>query len=64
MKKAKNSDNIEEIKNKTSELSQTIQKIGEEMYKSKQDKPEQKKNEKEEDKKKSDAEEGEYKDKA
>lgn len=33
LKKVKDSDNIEEIKQKTSELSQAIQKIGAEMYK-------------------------------
>jgi len=33
LKKVKESDNIEEIKSKTSELSQAIQKIGAEMYK-------------------------------
>ena len=33
LKKVKDSDNIEEIKNKISELSQIIQKIGAEMYK-------------------------------
>jgi molecular chaperone DnaK len=33
LKKAKEGDNIEEIKNKIQELSQTIQKIGMEMYK-------------------------------
>ena len=33
LKKIKDSDNIEEIKNKTAELSQTIQKVGAEMYK-------------------------------
>ena len=32
MKKIKDSDNIEEIKAKTSELSQSIQKIGAELY--------------------------------
>ncbi len=33
LKKVKDSDNIEEIKNKTSELSQAIQKVGSELYK-------------------------------
>ena len=35
LKKIKDSDNIEDIKSKTAELSQTIQKIGAEMYKQK-----------------------------
>ena len=34
MKKVKDSDNIEDIKNKTQELSVAIQKIGAELYKS------------------------------
>jgi molecular chaperone DnaK len=33
LKKVKDGDNAEEIKNKTAELSQAIQKIGEQMYK-------------------------------
>ena len=33
LQKVKNSDNIEEIKNKTTELSQAIQKVGAEIYK-------------------------------
>jgi molecular chaperone DnaK len=33
LKKVKDGDNIDEIKNKTAELSQVIQKIGEQMYK-------------------------------
>lgn len=36
LKKVKDSDNIEEIKNKTAELSQAIQKVGEQMYKQNQ----------------------------
>lgn len=36
LKKIKDSDNIEEIKTKTSELSQAIQKVGAELYKKKQ----------------------------
>ncbi len=60
LKKVKDSDNIEEIKNKTSELSQAIQKIGAEMYKTAQEKkPDEKKDEEGEKK----AEEGEYKEK-
>jgi len=50
LKKVKESDNIEEIKSKTSELSQAIQKVGAELYKQK---PEEKKG----------PEEGEYKEK-
>ncbi|MDI6591402.1 MAG: hypothetical protein QME61_00440, partial [Patescibacteria group bacterium] len=38
LKKVKDSDNIEEIKSKTSELSQAIQKVGAEMYKAAQEK--------------------------
>jgi len=58
LKKERDSDNIEQIKNKTQELSQVIQKVGAQMYKQAQKKePEQKK----EDKPK--AEEGEYKEK-
>ncbi len=49
LKKAKDGDNIEEIKNKTQELSQTIQKVGAELYKKTQTK--------------GDAEEGKYKEK-
>jgi molecular chaperone DnaK len=36
LKKVKDGDNIEEIKNKTAELSQAIQKVGEQMYKQNQ----------------------------
>ena len=36
LKKVKDSDNIDDIKNKTAELSQTIQKVGEQMYKQSQ----------------------------
>ncbi|GAI03955.1 unnamed protein product, partial [marine sediment metagenome] len=54
LKKVKDSDNIEEIKNKTSELSLAIQKIGAELYqKAKPEKP----------KEGPSAEEGEYKEK-
>ncbi len=55
LKKVKEGDNISEIKSKTQELSQVIQKVGAEMYR----KAEGKKPEKEEPK----AEEGEYKEK-
>ncbi len=58
LKKAKDGANIEETKSKTSELSQTIQKAGAEVYKKTQVEKEDKK----EDKGK-DAEEGEYKEK-
>ena len=37
LKKIKDSDNIEEIKKTTQELSQTIQKIGAELYKTSPD---------------------------
>ncbi len=71
LKKVKDSDNIEDIKNKTSELSQAIQKIGAEMYKKTEpeqgkeqekpkEEPEKKPDEKPEEKK---PEEGEYKEK-
>jgi len=58
LKKVKDSDNIEKLKSKTQELSQVIQKIGSEMYKTTQEK---KTEEKKEDKEK--PEEGEYKEK-
>ncbi len=60
LKEVKDSDNIEEIKNKTSELSQAIQKVGTEMYKTteSQKPPENQKPPKEDEGKK--PEEGEY----
>ena len=62
LKKIKDSGNIEELKTKTQELSQIIQKIGSEMYKAAQEKkPEEKEEEKKDDKEK--PEEGEYKEK-
>jgi len=62
LKKVKDSDNIEELKTKTQDLSQAIQKIGSEMYKATQEKkPEKKEEEKKDDKEK--PEEGEYKEK-
>ena len=62
LKNAKEGDNIEDIKSKTSELSQAIQKIGAQMYKQTEGKgPEVKKEEDKEEKK--DIEEGEYKEK-
>jgi len=69
LNKVKDGDNVEEIKSKTSELSQIIQKIGSELYKQQQqqqqqgEKKEEKKEEKEEDDNKKDAEEGDYKEK-
>jgi len=61
LKKVKDSDNIEEIKNKTTELSQIIQKAGAEIYKTAQE-AQKKEKPKEKDKGK-DAEEGEFKEK-
>jgi len=55
LKKVKDGDNIEEIKSKTSELSQAVQKIGAELYKAAQEKKP------EEGEEKKDTEEGEYK---
>lgn len=58
LKKAKESDNIDEIKSKTEELSQAVQKIGAELYKQapkKEEKPGNNGN--------SDAEEGKYEEK-
>ena len=58
MKKVKDKDNIEEIKSKTNDLSQIVQKAGAELYKKVgEQKP------KEENKDAKDAEEGEYKEK-
>jgi len=57
LKKVKDGDNIEEIKSKTSELSQAVQKIGAELYKTAQEKKP------EEDEEKKGTEEGEYKEK-
>lgn len=54
LKKVKDSDNIEDVRQKTQELSQTIQKVGAEMYKEQQGKPQ--------DEKKG-PEEGDYKEK-
>jgi len=57
LKKVKDGDNIDDIKNKTAELAQTIQKIGEQMYKQNQgpQNPEDKQNK--------GPEEGQYKEK-
>ncbi len=60
LKKVKDSNNIDEIKGKTEELSQAIQKIGAELYKKTQDKEDKKPEKKENEK---DIEEGEYKEK-
>lgn len=57
LKKSKDNDNIEEIKQKTQELSQSIQKIGAEMYK------ETNNQKKENDQDNRNPEEGEYKEK-
>ncbi len=62
LKKIKESDNIEDIKNKANELTETVQKISAEMYKqqeSQQQEDSSKKNDDSEESK--DAEEGEYK---
>jgi molecular chaperone DnaK len=61
LKKAKDGDNMEDIKNKTQDLSQAIQKVGAELYKN-QAKPENPQ-EKEEKKGPEGAEEGEFKEK-
>lgn len=58
LKKVKDGDNIEEIKQKTQELSTIIQKIGAELYESAQEKKPEK-----EEKGEKGAEEGEYKEK-
>jgi molecular chaperone DnaK len=47
LKKVKDSENIEEIRNKSNELSQTIQKIGAELYKNVQQASQEEKGEKE-----------------
>ncbi len=59
LKKIKDSDNIEDIKSKTTELSQAIQKVGAEMYKksTQEKKPEDKKEDKDK------PEEGKFKEK-
>ncbi|MBU0547117.1 MAG: molecular chaperone DnaK [Patescibacteria group bacterium] len=64
LKKVKDGDNIEDIKSKTQELSQVIQKVGAEMYKAAENKD--KEDKKEGDKKEGDnpdVKEGEYKEK-
>ncbi len=59
LKKVKEGDNIEEIKNKTQDLSQAIQKVGTEIYRKAAEKKEPETEKKEE----PEAEEGEYKEK-
>ena len=63
LKKVKDSDNIEDIKNKTQELSQAIQKVGTEFYKAVQEEKEEKKKKEGEGDEKKKPEEGEYHDK-
>jgi len=58
LKKVKDSDNIDEIKNKTKDLSDSIQKIGAELYQESQEKKEENKEEKKDN---NEPEEGEYK---
>ncbi len=60
LKKAKETDNIDDTKTKTQELSQVIQKIGAEIYKKAAEEKKEKSKEKETPK----AEEGEYKEKS
>ncbi|MEK7482257.1 MAG: molecular chaperone DnaK [Patescibacteria group bacterium] len=63
LKKAKENDNIEEIKRATEELSTAAQKIGAELYKQTGDQAEQPQTGTAEDKKPYEPEEGEYKEK-
>ena len=58
LKKVKDSDNIDEIKTKTKNLSDSIQKIGAELYQEAQEKKEENKEEKKDN---NEPEEGEYK---
>ena len=60
LKDTQKSDNIEEIKTKTKDLSETIQKIGAELYKNNPPKSEETKKDDEKDKKDNSAEEGKY----
>jgi len=62
LKKIKDKDNIEDIKSKTNDLSQIIQKAGAELYKKAQE--EKPKEENKDAKNAKDAEEGEYKEKS
>jgi len=61
LKKVKDSDNIEEMKSKTEELSQAIQRVGTELYKASQEQKTEENKEPKEEEKESKAEEGEYK---
>lgn len=65
LRKVKDSDNIEEIKQKTEELSQAIQKVGAQMYQQTQQQTPPQEGENKDDKQTDDktAEEGEYKEK-
>jgi len=66
LKKVKDSDNIEDIKQKTEELSQVIQKVGAEMYKKaegEKKKPEEGGEQEPKEQEKKGPEEGEYKEK-
>jgi len=72
LNEVKDGEKLDEIKNKTSELSEVIQKVGAELYKQQQKEEEQQKQNKqtgenkeggEEEDKKKDAEEGDYKEK-
>jgi molecular chaperone DnaK len=62
LKKVKEGDNIDEIKQKSAELSQAVQKVGTELYKAAQEK-EKKPGKEEKPEGKGEAEEGEYKEK-
>jgi molecular chaperone DnaK len=61
LKKAQEGNDLEDIKKKTEELSSSVQKAGSEIYKQKEQKPEEKDEEKKEDDNK--PEDGEYKEK-
>lgn len=63
LKKAKESDNIEEIKNKTEELSQAVQKVGAELYKQAPNASSAPSEEKPKENGNQDAEEGKYEEK-
>jgi molecular chaperone DnaK len=62
LKKVKEGDNIDEIKQKSADLSQAVQKVGTELYKAAQEK-EKKSGKEEKPEDKGEAEEGEYKEK-
>jgi len=63
LKKVKDGDNIEEVKNKTAELSSVIQKIGAEIYQQEQKQKKKPESEEKKEEEKKDTEEGEYKEK-